>query len=139
MVTMHRIKTFFIDFWPTLIVIAVILYATLSSDPIGADKLPLIPHIDKLIHAIMMGGLFSAISFDCQRRDRSKNVLTWRFLLILFAAIVAFSVLDEIMQKIMENGRGAEFLDLAADILGCLIAMFLAPPAIRKVLRLRPA
>lgn len=136
---MSKIKTFFIDFWPTLIVIAVILYATLSSDPIGANKLPLIPHIDKLIHAIMMGGLFSAISFDCQRRDKSRNVLTWRFLLTLFLIMICFSMSDEIMQKLMKNGRGAEFLDFVADMVGCIVAMLLAPPAIRKVLHLRPA
>ena len=47
-----------------MIVIAVILYATLNDNPLGADELPIFPGADKVIHAIMFGGLFSAISFD---------------------------------------------------------------------------
>lgn len=131
----HKIKRFFIDFWPTMLVLAVIAYATLHSSPVTPD-MSFIPHIDKLIHAIMMGGLLSAVAFDWQRRNRSRNVLTPKFLWILFACVVVFSCADEILQKAMENGRAADILDFAADTAGALIALFTAPPAIRAVLKI---
>lgn len=130
----HKIKRFFIDFWPTMLVIAVIAYATLNSDPVAPD-MTLLPHMDKLIHAIMMGGLLSAVAFDCQRRDRTHNVLTPKFLWILFICVAALSIGDEYLQKAMENGRSADILDFVADITGALIALFTAPPVIRAVLK----
>ena len=57
-----------------MIVIAVILYATLNDNPLGADELPIFPGADKVIHAIMFGGLFSAISFDRFRDGRGMTV-----------------------------------------------------------------
>lgn len=132
----HKIKRLFIDFWPTMLVLAVIAYATLHSNPVTPD-MSLMPHMDKLIHAIMMGGLLSAFAFDWQRRCRTHNVLTPRFLWTLFACIVVFSIGDELLQKAMENGRAADILDFAADTAGALIALFTAPPAIRAVLRVK--
>ncbi len=57
-----------------MIVIAVILYATLNDNPLGADELPIFPGADKVIHAIMFGGLFSAISFDRFRDGRGMKI-----------------------------------------------------------------
>lgn len=133
---MNRLLDLLRQFWPTLIVLAVILYGTLSSDPIGADNLPLFPHADKLIHAIMMGGLFSAIIFDIQRADRSRRVAI-RTMLIVAIVIMIFGGLVEVLQMTMDSGRSAELLDLLADWLGVWIAYFTAPPAIRKVLGMK--
>lgn len=117
-----------------MLVLAVIAYATLHSNPVTPDII-LFPNSDKLIHAIMMGGLLSAVAFDCQRRDRAHNVLTPKFLWILFACVAAISVGDEYLQKAMENGRSADVLDFIADIAGALIALVAAPPVIRAVLK----
>jgi len=40
-----------------MVVAAVILYGTISSDPAGVEHLPMFPGADKLIHAVMFGGL----------------------------------------------------------------------------------
>ena len=130
---MNRLLHFLRQFWPTLIVLTVILYGTLSSDPIGAENLPLFPHADKLIHAIMMGGLFSAIIFDMQRADRTRRVSV-RTMLIVAIVIMIFGGLVEIIQMVMDAGRSAELLDLLADWLGVWVAYFTAPPTIRRVL-----
>lgn len=127
---------FFRKYWPTLIVLGVIFYATLSSDPLGADDIPPIPHIDKLIHAIMMGGLLSAIVFDMQRADKSI-IVSQRTIVIIAIAVMAFSILDEICQSAMDNGRSGELYDLAADWVGVWVSFFTAPPAIRKVLKIK--
>lgn len=126
------VRKIFSEWWPTMIVVAVILYATLNSDPVGTDKLPPIPNIDKLIHAIMFGGLFSAIIFDRARSGRSNPMRTK---LVIAALCLVSGALDEVFQNILENGRQGDIYDFLADFTGILIAFFTAPPAIRAVLR----
>lgn len=113
-------------------VIAVIAYATLNPDPLGADEIPSIPHIDKLIHAIMFGGLFSSIVFD---RRRAGMVNSTRTYIIITLVCAVAGALTEVLQDAMEQGRSGDMLDLAADCTGIIIAVFAAPPAIDRVLR----
>ena len=126
------LKKFLLRWWPTSIVVCVILYATLNDDPVGADELPAIPYLDKYIHAIMFGGLFSALCFDYYRAGKS---LTTRIKLIFAVATAISGGLDELWQGALENGRAAELLDFAADSAGIIIAYFTAPPVIKRVLR----
>lgn len=121
---------------PSAIVIAVILYATLFPDPAGADMLPLIPHIDKLIHAIMFGGLAGALAFDYERTGLRKRPEP-RVMLVCCVASLALGGAIELLQGAMGLGRGADWLDFAADAAGVAVAYFAAPPAIRAVLRRR--
>lgn len=135
---MRRIKRFISDFWPSAIVLAVILYATLASDPVGVDELPPIPYFDKLIHAIMMGGFTGAIAFDIARsrpRQERAEVLRPALMWKIFAAIALFGIADELAQEWLTDARGGEFADYLADLAGSAVAVFIAPPAIRKVLR----
>ncbi len=133
MKAIHFIK----KFWPTLLVLGFILYATLDSDPISIDEDLWFPNIDKLAHAIMMGGLASAIAFDMQRADRRPSALSRRTMLTICGCVILFGGCDEIAQGLMNNGRGCELLDFVADAVGCVCAMLLAPPAIRRVLKIR--
>lgn len=113
-------------------VIAVIAYATLNSDPLGADEIPHIPHIDKLIHAVMFGGLFSAIVFDRSRAGMGNNTRTY---IIISLVCAASGALTEVLQDAMEQGRSGDILDLAADCTGIIVAAFTAPSAIARALR----
>lgn len=133
---MNKIKHFITAYWPSALTLGVVLYATLFSDPLGDHEMPPIPHLDKLIHAVMMGGLFGAIAFDRQRADKSRR-LSRRFLNTLAIAIMAFGILDEIAQVSMGLGRSGDIYDLAADWSGVIVAYFIAPPTIRKVLGLK--
>ena len=129
-------KQFFCAYWPTLIVVAVILYATLLPDPMPVDDMSLFPNADKLIHAIMFGGLAGAVAFDysrCHGRIRPPRM-------VMIAAAVGAALaggLIELLQDAMGMGRGAEWADFAADSLGALLAYFAAPPAIVKVFRIK--
>lgn len=118
------------EYWPTLMVVAVILYATLSEDPAGADEFPSIPHLDKIIHAVMFGGLVGAWAFD---RYRSGHELTRRYMLGVAAACLVAGALDEIAQHFFTVGRAADPFDLIADATGIAVAFFAAPPAVRAV------
>jgi VanZ family protein len=127
-------KKFITNWYPSCLVLAVILYATLASHPLPDDSLPLIPYLDKWIHAIMMGGFVGAIAFDWKRADRSRQ-LTFKVMMIIGVCVMIFGASDELMQLLANNGRSGEWLDLAADIVGALVAVFTAPPAINAVLR----
>lgn len=130
---MKRIKTFLCQYWPTLIVIGLILYATLSSDPTGDVSIE-IPHLDKLIHAIMMGGLVGAIAFDYKRAERQRQ-LTFRFMSTVAAYVMAACIADELAQAYLTDSRSGDVLDLLADWAGVWVAVFTAPPAVNRVLR----
>lgn len=127
--TMRR---FFATWWPTLTVVCVILYATLNDNPIGADELPIFPGADKLIHAIMFGGLFAAITFD---RYRDGRGMALKSLLITAGICVVCGALDEVCQSLLTAAREGDPLDFLADCGGIVIAFFAAPPAIRVVLK----
>lgn len=122
-------------YFPTFVVLCIILFATLSGNPMGDASLPSIPHIDKLIHAAMMGGLLGAIAFDWQRANPDK-CLTTSFMWAIFGVILVFGVADELLQGFLDNGRSGDPYDFLADCLGAAVAVYLAPPAIRAVLRL---
>ena len=117
-----------------MIVLAVIVYATLFPDPAGVDELPAIPHIDKLIHAIMFGGFAGAMAFDYTRSHSLNRPPMGKML--LFAAIsLAYGGITEVLQDAMHLGRGADFYDFLADGVGVAVAVFTAPPAIAKCLK----
>ncbi len=116
-----------------MIVAAVILYGTLSSDPAGVEHLPMFPGADKLIHAVMFGGLAGALAFDWQRAHRGE-IVSKKLMAVFCAACIVAGGLDEIAQGAMENGRAADVFDFVADIAGVAVAFFAAPPAVRRVI-----
>ena len=122
------------QYWPTALVVLIILYATWLPHPLPDDDIPAIPHIDKFIHAIMMGGLAAAMMFDWYRACRSRT-LSARAVILLTAIAMGFSVIDEVVQGLRPIGRASDPLDLLADWGGCIVAAFAAPPAIRASLR----
>ena len=112
--------------WPTILCVAVILYATLSADPTAGAELPLFPGFDKLVHAVMFGGLAGAVAFDWQRSHRA-TFLDRRRMTVICALCVVAGGADEL----------AQWADFLADIIGIAVAWVAAPPAIRRVLGLQ--
>ncbi|MGN0224167.1 MAG: VanZ family protein [Muribaculaceae bacterium] len=121
------------QFWPSLLTLAVVLYATWLPADIEPSNLPPIPYLDKLIHAVLLGGLCGAVIFDCKRRDRHLRLsrrTVWR----VVAVAAAFAVVDEVVQGLLPIDRPGDYVDLLADWLGIIIARFTAPPAVEKLL-----
>ena len=116
-----------------MIVVAVILYATWVPKPLDPDDIPPIPEIDKIIHAVMMGGFVGALLFDI-RRHRRDIVLSLRLVLKVALAVAVFSAVEEFVQGILPIGRPSDPLDLVADWIGVIFGALLAPPAVNAVL-----
>lgn len=123
------------NWWPTGIVLAVILYATWVPHPIDPDDIPPLPHIDKLIHAVMMGGMSSALLFDWHRMAPKLHALTHRVVCLVIAAVIAFSLVDEVVQGLLPIDRPSDWLDLVADIFGAIVGALLARPVIVAIFR----
>lgn len=126
---------FFRNWWPTGLVLAVIIYATWVPQPIDPDDIPPLPHIDKLIHAVMMGGLASALLFDWHRMAPAVHLLSRRVVWTVIAAVVGFSVVDEVVQGLLPIERPSDWLDFVADVVGAIVGALLARPAINAIFR----
>lgn len=117
----------------TIITIAVILWMTLAPHPLGDEDIPLFPGADKLVHAIMFGGLTIVALLDITRRQRWRPVparCLW------FVAILAslLGVLIEICQWKMGLGRSFEWADIAADTAGAFLCALLWLSAAPRIL-----
>lgn len=119
-----------------MIVVGVIIYATWYSHPLPEEEIPAIPHIDKLIHAIMMGGLTGAVLFDYRRADRTRRIGR-KTVVIVSLSVALFAVVDEIVQGLLPIGRPSDYVDLLSDWVGVLVASLTAPSAVRGVLKSR--
>ena len=107
---------------PTTIVLALILYATLTPKPVEIDPEFMFPHMDKAIHFIMFFFLVWAMAFDAAKITKSTELPTLQLRLIVAAAFVV-GMLTELLQSIMEAGRTGALDDLVADVIGELVAM----------------
>lgn len=119
-----------------MLTLAVILYATLWPDPAWPDNAPAIPHLDKIIHAVMFGGFAGALAFDYARK-KPRRAPGLRVMLLCCVVSLVLGGVVEILQTAMGLGRSAEGLDLLADAVGVAVAFLAAPPAVAAVLRIR--
>lgn len=122
--------------WPTALTLCAVLWLTLAPDPVPDTDVPLFPGVDKLVHAIMMGGLTGAVLFDWQRAEPGKESrLSWRTVLVVALVMLVFSAVDEWAQGAMALGRSTDPLDFAADAAGIAVASLAAPPLIGRIFR----
>ena len=122
-----RIAGIILNLWPkrwiaTALVLLLILYLTLVPRPLPNTNIE-IPGLDKLAHAIMFGVLAFVTSIDMARRNRNVIRTLSNSTIIYISIIVAFvGLLIEILQQLMQLGRGGDLLDFIADIIGIFIA-----------------
>ena len=118
---------------PTTIVLELILYATLTPNPVEIDPEFMFPHMDKAIHFIMFFFLVWAMAFDAAKITKSTELPTLQLRLIVAAAFVV-GMLTELLQSIMEAGRTGALDDLVADVIGALVAMITSRWIVRLLL-----
>lgn len=124
--------------WPSTLTLALVLWLTLTPDPAPDVELPswLGEHADKIVHAIMFGGLTGAFIFDYKRRlPRAPRPLDTGFTSALAIAMIVFSVFDEWLQGAMGLGRSADVWDIGADLLGIAVGLLLAPPVCNALIK----
>ena len=120
---MTYISNFIKSWWPTAIVLAAVLWLTLSPNPLPDNDVELFSGADKIVHALMMGGLTAVMIFDFRRR-RPRRAHVVRAVDVVWIAIglTLFAAIDEWAQGAMGLGRTADILDFCADVIGIAIA-----------------
>ena len=134
-----RISGIIINLWPkrwiaTALVLLFIFYLTLVPRPLPDTNIE-IPGLDKLAHAIMFGVLAFVTSIDMARRNRNDIRTLSNSTIIYISLIVAFvGLLIEILQQLMQLGRGGDLLDFIADIIGIIIASIITVNFLKSLL-----
>lgn len=119
----------------TLLVLCLLFWLTLAPHPLPENDLPVFPGADKLVHALMFGGVYFIMMFDWVGIRRARGVKTpaagtWAALAI-GVVCVALGGGIELMQEAMALGRGCEWWDFVADCAGVIVAAFVSPAVIR--------
>lgn len=119
-----------LDYLPSIIVVATVIYLTCFPDPLHSARLPIFPHADKLVHAIMFGGVVAAFDFDYMR---SRRTLTSNAKLTILLSAILFGAATELVQHFADISRSGDLLDFIADCIGIMIAYVSAPPVIARI------
>lgn len=121
----------------SVIVFAAILWLTLAPQPLPDTEISLFEHADKVVHALMFGGMVFAMVFDvrlwCYRQrkvcDDKKTVLMISIVVSIYGGVV------ELLQTAMCLGRGGDIVDFFADIIGVVMSVYLSPRVVAWLLR----
>lgn len=128
-----KTKLFLSTWWPTALTLGAVLWLTLAPDPVPDTGVELFPHADKVVHAIMMGGLASMLFFDYRRSPvRGRHILTRKRVIVMASCVAMFAAIDEWAQGAMGLGRSSDILDLLADWTGIILASVCVPPILNR-------
>ena len=106
----------------TIAVVTAVMYLTLMPDPVPEVEIELFPGIDKVVHAVMMMGVFLCIAIDVIRHDhKTLHRLTVLACAIIFIITTLFGGCIELLQASMNMGRGCELSDFWADMVGAFV------------------
>ena len=104
----------------SIITALVILWLTLAPRPLGEETPTLFPGADKVVHALMFGFLGTMMMLDWQRKHHWKPVFLNRILLSSTLSAL-LGIFIEYAQESMGLGRGFDYGDMAADVIGAYI------------------
>ena len=88
---------------------------------------------DKIVHSIMFTALAISILFGYRHEfcERDKSYRQ-KLLLITFLISISYGALTEILQKYVFIGRYGSYYDFLADVIGCILGIFIFNIIFRK-------
>ncbi len=116
------------------VVFMTILWLTLAPHPLPESDVTMFEHADKVVHALMFGGMFFALIIDrelwWQRRYEQTGRMprgNFRPLFLMALSVIFYGGLIELLQGWMHLGRGCDPLDFMADITGVILSWLISP------------
>ena len=106
----------------TVTAILVILYLTLVPRPLPDNDIHWWKHSDKVAHALMFGFMYLAVSLDYRRKHLKMSAVTKA---VTALVIIVFGGVTEILQQVMDMGRGGDVCDWLADVTGVAVMSLL--------------
>lgn len=115
-------------FWKTLLVAAIILYASLLRVP--HFTLPPVDYGDKWVHLLA----YALLSFTACWESKQSGLCGWRIILIAIGIPIIYGGIIEMLQAYWFYPRTGSWLDWIADCAGVLVGggILLAYHTIRK-------
>lgn len=107
----------------SLCVIAVVIYLSFFKPP--SVEMPRIPHLDKLVHICMYGGMSGVLWLEFFRNHR-KGMILWHAWVGAVLCPIVFSGIVELLQEYATTYRGGDWLDFLANTTGVILATVLA-------------
>ena len=114
----------------TTLVVVAILYLTLWPDPVPDTGITLFEGVDKVVHAIMFGGLTLTLIFDSTLSEKGARP-SWCLTLWFALISTIFGAAIEFMQRAMGLGRAFSWWDIVADAVVALVAVCLGAIAVK--------
>lgn len=112
-------------FWRNIIwAIVIFVLCALPGDELPKTKMISIPHFDKIVHFGMfyIMGIFLFAELKYQTRLKHSQIV-----IVAIALIAIYGGLIEYLQQNYFINRSGDYVDLAADILGGLLAIIMYP------------
>jgi VanZ family protein len=121
---MQRLRT-----WGLTLAWAAVIVAVTLAPARTLPSAPLLPGMDKLVHAALFG-ILAWLALQARARDRAAYVPVW----LLILGLATFAAADEWLQHFVP-GRSADWMDWLADMAGVLMAVRLSgmAPARREI------
>ncbi len=115
---------------PSVLVLMLLFYLTLVPKPLPDVDIPIL-NFDKVVHVIMMAGVYLTFAFDYTRRER-QHKLSLSVILLFLVITVLLGGFIELAQGTELIHRGCDFADFIADAIGSVLGAVTA----RKIMKL---
>ncbi len=115
---------------PSVLVLMLLFYLTLVPKPLPDVDIPIL-NFDKVVHVIMMVGVYLTFAFDYARRER-QHKLSLSVILLFLVITVLLGGFIELAQGTELIHRGCDFADFIADAIGSVLGAVTA----RKIMKL---
>ena len=104
----------------TILTLLAIFWLTLAPKPLGDEPPALFPGADKIVHALMFGGLVAMMLLDWQRKHYWEKI-GWQRVIVSALLSSVLGVVIEFAQVNMDFGRSFEISDMLADTAGAFL------------------
>ncbi len=118
-------------FVPTLLLLAVIVYLSLTERPVG-HSVRLFAGADKIVHGCMYLALVGVGCFDLYRLS---GKIVWSRWVFLTASAIALGGIMELLQGRITHVRSADVFDFVANSGGAVVGLLLAWAVVPKFFR----
>lgn len=106
----------------SLTVILAVIYLSFFRPPSTDIELMLFPHMDKLVHLCMYGGMSGMLWLEFLRAHRKDHTPLWHAWIGACFCPILFSGVVELLQEHCTTYRGGDWLDFLANTTGAILA-----------------
>jgi VanZ family protein len=105
--------------------LVVLILICLPGEDVPETAFSAIPDFDKLVHAVLFGGIVFWFSMPFKKREMERQVKINLFIKLTIATVI-WGITTEFIQKYFITGRQFDLMDWAADSTGAIIAFFVS-------------